>query len=42
MNSILRLGLLALTCSVVVPAIAYAQASITGAVRDSSGAVCPA
>ena len=41
MNSILRRGLLALTCSVVVPAIAYAQASITGAVRDSSGAVLP-
>ena len=41
MNSILRSGLLGLTCLVVVPAIAYAQASITGAVRDSSGAVLP-
>ena len=41
MNSILRRGLLGLTCLVVVPAIAYAQASITGVVRDSSGAVLP-
>jgi hypothetical protein len=41
MNSILRRVLLGLACSVVVPAIAYAQASITGAVRDSSGAVLP-
>ena len=41
MTSILRRGLLALMWSVVVPAMAYAQASITGVVRDSSGAVLP-
>ena len=32
---------LALIWSVVVPATAFAQASITGVVRDSSGAVLP-
>jgi hypothetical protein len=40
----LRLGRLALLVSVVltlVPAAAYAQASITGVVRDTSGAVLP-
>jgi hypothetical protein len=33
--------LLGLTCLVVLPASAYAQASITGVVRDSSGGVLP-
>src|SRR5262245_24847898 len=33
--------LFAITCLVVVPAAAYAQASIAGVVRDSSGAVLP-
>ena len=41
MSGILRRGLLGLLWSVVVPAMAYAQASITGVVRDSSGAVLP-
>ncbi len=41
MSGILRRGLLGLLCSVVVPAMAYAQASITGVARDSSGAVLP-
>jgi hypothetical protein len=41
MKSMLRRGLLVLLWSVVVPAMAYAQASITGVVRDSSGAVLP-
>src|SRR5262245_12086411 len=30
-----------LVCLLVVPAAAYAQASITGVVRDTSGAVLP-
>src|SRR5262245_22871595 len=33
--------LFAITCLVVVPAAAYAQASIAGVVKDSSGAVLP-
>jgi len=41
MSSLLRRGLIALVVSVIVPAMAYAQASITGVVRDSSGAVLP-
>ena len=41
MTSILRRGLLALIWAVAVPGMAYAQASITGVVRDSSGAVLP-
>jgi hypothetical protein len=32
---------LGLTCLVILPASAYAQASITGVVKDSSGAVLP-
>src|SRR6195256_1390918 len=36
-----RLGLAVLVLLVLVPAAAFAQASITGVVRDSSGAVMP-
>src|ERR1700721_1232179 len=36
-----RLLLIALSWLVIVPAAAYAQASITGIVKDSSGAVLP-
>src|SRR5262245_40251706 len=32
---------LILTCSVLLPTVAFAQASITGVVRDTSGAVLP-
>jgi hypothetical protein len=41
MKRLLRRGLLALFGLAIVPAMAYAQASITGVVRDSSGAVLP-
>ena len=40
MRRFLRLAL-ALSVSLIVPEYAYAQASITGAVRDTSGAVLP-
>src|SRR5262245_39498603 len=30
-----------LTCSLLLPTVAFAQASITGVVRDTSGAVLP-
>ena len=33
--------LFGLTCVVLLPASAYAQASITGVVKDTSGAVLP-
>ena len=33
--------LLALTCLVLLPTAAFAQASIAGAVKDTSGAVLP-
>ena len=33
--------LLSLACALVVPSLAFAQASITGTVRDTSGAVLP-
>src|SRR5882757_1597635 len=36
-----RLGLAVLVLLVLVPAAAFAQASITGVVRDASGAVLP-
>ena len=36
-----RLGLAVLVLLVLVPAAAFAQASITGVVRDTSGAVMP-
>jgi hypothetical protein len=38
---VLRGLLFGLTCLVMLPASAYAQASITGATKDSSGAVLP-
>jgi hypothetical protein len=41
MRSSLRLAAWALVCIALVPSIAFAQASITGTVRDSSGAVLP-
>ena len=41
MDTRLRLGSLALLLIVLVPAAASAQASIAGAVRDTSGAVLP-
>src|SRR3989442_1356222 len=37
----LKVGWFVLTVLVLVPAAAFAQASITGVVRDSSGAVLP-
>src|SRR5690348_6703863 len=40
-NRYLRLATIVLTLLAVVPAAAYAQASITGVVRDTSGAVLP-
>jgi hypothetical protein len=39
MRTAVRAALLA--CLVVVPSTAFAQASITGVVKDSSGAVLP-
>src|SRR5580765_4719304 len=41
MRSIRHRGLAALLWLLVSPTLAYAQASITGVVRDSSGAVLP-
>src|SRR5436190_23018900 len=41
MRGFIRLVLLALTCVLAVPAVARAQASIAGVVKDSSGAVLP-
>jgi hypothetical protein len=38
---LVRFLLLAFSCVVLVPSVAQAQASITGSVRDSSGAVLP-
>ena len=38
---VLKGFLLGLICLVILPASAYAQASITGVVKDSSGAVLP-
>ena len=38
---VLKGFLLGLTCLVALPASVYAQASITGVVKDSSGAVLP-
>ena len=37
----LRQGLAVLALVVLVPAVAFAQASITGVVKDASGAVLP-
>ena len=41
MRGVLRLALFALAAVVLVPIAAYAQASVTGVVKDSSGAVLP-
>src|SRR5258708_32215840 len=41
MRGLLRLSLLALAAVVLVPMAAYAQASVAGVVRDTSGAVLP-
>jgi hypothetical protein len=38
---VLRTGVMAFLCLALVPAVAWAQASITGVVKDSSGAVLP-
>src|SRR6185436_6207949 len=38
---VLRRVLLVLACLVILPAAAFAQASITGVVKDASGAVLP-
>ena len=41
MRSALRFAVWAIVCVALVPSLAYAQASINGVVRDSSGAVLP-
>src|SRR5205085_1280298 len=41
MRGVLRLAVFALAALVVAPIAAYAQASVTGVVKDSSGAVLP-
>src|SRR5205823_5898770 len=41
MRGVLRLALLAFAAVVLVPMAAYAQASVAGVVKDSSGAVLP-
>ena len=41
MSRSLRRAFIALIWSIVIPATAYAQASITGVIRDSSGAILP-
>ena len=41
MRRSVRLALIALACLASLPASAFAQASITGVVRDTSGAVLP-
>src|SRR5476649_1405567 len=41
MRVLLKLALLALVAVVLAPAAAYAQASVTAVVKDSSGAVLP-
>src|SRR4051812_4497788 len=41
MRGVLRLALFALAAVVLAPIAAYAQASVTGVVKDSSGAVLP-
>ena len=40
MRGVARVAILC-ACVVVIPAAAHAQASMTGVVRDSSGAVLP-
>ena len=41
MRGLLRLASIALAALILAPAAAYAQASVTGVVKDSSGAVLP-
>ena len=41
MRGLLRVSLFALAVTVLTPIAAYAQASITGVVKDTSGAVLP-
>src|SRR6266540_7500257 len=41
MSRCVRLALVLLASLLIVPSVAYAQASITGVVRDTSGAVLP-
>ncbi len=41
MRGVLRLALFAFAAVVLAPIAAYAQASVTGVVKDSSGAVLP-
>ena len=41
MRGLLRVSLFALAVSLLAPIAAYAQASITGVVKDTSGAVLP-
>src|SRR5438067_6514078 len=41
MRGVLRLALLAFAAVILVPMAAYAQASVAGVVKDSSGAVLP-
>src|SRR5689334_18295042 len=41
MNRVVRLGCLFVLAVCLAPAVAFAQASITGVVRDTSGAVLP-
>ena len=41
MRGLLRLSLLALVAILLAPIAAYAQASVTGTVKDTSGAVLP-
>ena len=41
MRGLLRLSLLALVATLLAPIAAYAQASVVGTVKDSSGAVLP-
>src|SRR6185503_15586019 len=41
MSRLTRVGLIVVGFTLCVPLIAYAQASITGVVRDSSGSVLP-
>ena len=41
MRGLLRFGWIALAALVLAPATVYAQASVTGVVKDTSGAVLP-
>jgi hypothetical protein len=41
MHKFIRLAFMALTFLALIPAVSYAQASIAGVVKDTSGAVQP-